>query len=90
MCGLINGMLVGYGKIPAFIATLATMLIYRSFAQYYCQHIDKNLIGGGSSVYRMANANTLYQAMYNMGNGKVLTVPIVGILLIAVTIILCI
>ena len=80
-------MLVGYGKIPAFIATLATMLIYRSFAQYYCQHIDKNLIGGGSSVYRMANANTLYQAMYNMGNGKVLTVPIVGILLIAVTII---
>ena len=87
MCGLINGMLVGYGKIPAFIATLATMLIYRSFAQYYCQHIDKNLIGGGSSVYRMANANTLYQAMYNMGNGKVLTVPIVGILLIAVTII---
>ena len=87
VCGLINGMLVGYGKIPAFIATLATMLIYRSFAQYYCQHIDKNLIGGGSSVYRMANANTLYQAMYNMGNGKVLTVPIVGILLIAVTII---
>ena len=85
--GLINGMLVGYGKIPAFIATLATMLIYRSFAQYYCQHIDKNLIGGGSSVYRMANANTLYQAMYNMGNGKVLMVPIVGILLIAVTII---
>ena len=53
VCGLINGMLVGYGKIPAFIATLATMLIYRSFAQYYCQHIDKNLIGGGSSVYRM-------------------------------------
>ena len=34
VCGLINGMLVGYGKIPAFIATLATMLIYRSFAQY--------------------------------------------------------
>ena len=87
MCIRDSGMLVGYGKIPAFIATLATMLIYRSFAQYYCQHIDKNLIGGGSSVYRMANANTLYQAMYNMGNGKVLTVPIVGILLIAVTII---
>lgn len=82
VCGLINGMLVGYGKIPAFIATLATMLIYRSFAQYYCQHIDKNLIGGGSSVYRMANANTLYQAMYNMGNGKVLMVPIVGLSLI--------
>ncbi len=38
----------------------------------------------------MANANTLYQAMYNMETEKVLTVPIVGILLIAVTIILCI
>lgn len=33
--------------MPAFIVTLATMLIYRSLAQYFCQHIDKALIGGG-------------------------------------------
>lgn len=86
VCGLINGVLVGYVKIPAFIATLATMLIYRSFAQYFCQRMDKELIGGGSSVYRMANANGQYQTMYNLGNGKLFTVPIVGIILIIVTI----
>ena len=32
VCGLINGVLVGYVRMPAFIVTLATMLIYRSFA----------------------------------------------------------
>ena len=49
-CGLINGVMVGWIQMPAFIVTLATMLIYRSFAQYFCQHVDKALIGGGSSV----------------------------------------
>ena len=39
-CGGINGFLVGVVKMPAFIVTLATMLIYRSFAQYFCQNID--------------------------------------------------
>lgn len=86
LCGSVNGMLVGYAKIPAFIATLATMLIYRSFAQYFCQRMGKVLIGGGSSVYKMANANSQYQVMYNFGNGKVLTVPIVGIILLLVAI----
>lgn len=86
ICGLVNGVLVGYAKIPAFIATLATMLIYRSFVQYFCQRMDKELIGGGSSVYRMSNANAQYQTMYNFGNGKVLTFPIVGLILLLVTV----
>jgi rhamnose transport system permease protein len=30
-CGLGNGLLVAYGKIPAIIATLATLAIYRGF-----------------------------------------------------------
>ena len=85
VCGLINGVLVGIIKIPAFISTLATMLIYRSFAQYFCQHFDKDLIGGGSSVYRMSNTFDSYQVMYNFGNGKVLTVPMVGIILVLMT-----
>lgn len=85
-CGLVNGVLVGVVKMPAFIVTLATMLIYRSFAQYFCQHIDKELAGGGSSVYRMLSKYSGYQAMYGFGNNKFLTIPIVGIMLILFTI----
>ena len=58
-CGLINGVMVGWIQMPAFIVTLATMLIYRSFAQYFCQRVDKALIGGGSSVYKMAKTASL-------------------------------
>ena len=32
-CGLINGILVGGAEMPAFIVTLATMLIFRSISQ---------------------------------------------------------
>lgn len=35
VCGLINGVMVGFVEMPAFIVTLATMLMYRSFAQYF-------------------------------------------------------
>lgn len=83
--GLVNGVLVGGVKMPAFIVTLSTMLIYRSFAQYLCQHIPKALIGGGSSVYKMDSSQTMYQSLYGFGNSKFLTVPIVGIVLIIVT-----
>lgn len=86
-CGFLNGLMVGWLKMPAFIATLATMLIYRSFAQYFCQHVDKTLIGGGSSVYKMSNSQSSYQTLYNFGNGKISTVPIVGLILIAITLI---
>ncbi len=51
--------MVGLVEMPAFIVTLATMLIYRSFAQYFCQHVDKVLIGNGSSVYKMASDKAL-------------------------------
>lgn len=73
------------GSMPAFIVSLATMLIFRSFAQYFCQKIDKNLLGGGSSVYRMSREMYSYDAMFGFGNGKILTLPIVGIVLILLT-----
>ncbi|MEY8354033.1 ABC transporter permease [Lachnospiraceae bacterium 54-53] len=85
VCGLINGLLVGYIKMPAFIVTLATMLIFRSFAQYFCQHVDKALAGGGSSVYRMIRELSSYQPFYGLGNGKLFTVPVVGIILVLMT-----
>ena len=83
--GLINGVLVGYIKMPAFIVTLATMLIYRSFSQYYCQRLDKELIGGGSSVYKMSRDIESYQGLYDFGNSKLATVPTVGVVLVLIT-----
>ncbi len=85
--GLINGILVGYVKMPAFIVTLATMLIYRSFSQYFCQRLDKALIGGGSSVYKMSRDIASYQGLYDFGNSKVATIPTVGVVLVLMTIV---
>lgn len=79
-CGFLNGIMVGWIQMPAFIVTLATMLIFRSFAQYFCQHVDKTWIGGGSSVYKMVNSQSSYQSFYDFGNGKIFTVPIVGLM----------
>lgn len=87
VCGLINGVLVGVVKMPAFIVTLATMLIYRSLAQYACQHLPGDLIGNGSSVFRMASDIPAYQTLYSFGNGKVGGMPIVGIMLILFSIV---
>lgn len=83
--GLLNGVLVGVVGMPAFIVTLATMLIYRSIAQYVCQHIPKELCGGGSSVYRMSSDLSSYQPFYGIGNGRIATIPIVGIVLVFMT-----
>ena len=85
-CGLINGFFVGIIQMPAFIVTLATMLIYRSFVQYFCQHFDKALIGGGSSVYRMDSKIASYQSFYGFGNGKAATIPLVGIVMLLVVV----
>ena len=81
-CGLVNGFLVGVVQMPAFIVTLATMLIYRSVAQYACQHLPGELIGNGSSVYRMSNELGSYDALYTFGNARVAGVPIVGIVMV--------
>lgn len=86
LCGLINGFFVGYVKMPAFIVTLATMLIYRSFAQYFCQIFPKTILGGGSSVYRINSKLESYKSLYSFGNGKIGVVPIVGIVLILIVI----
>ncbi len=84
-CGLINGILVGKAKMPPFIVTLATMLIYRSLAQYTCKVISSELSGGSNSLYKMSKELSQYQAFYDFGNGKIFTVPVVGIFLILLT-----
>ncbi len=81
VCGAFNGILIGRAKMPAFIVTLATMLIYRSISQYY-------LRSTGSSIYSMDGTLSSYDAFYSFGQNKILTIPIVGIVLIIITIIM--
>lgn len=85
-CGLINGILVGGAEMPAFIVTLATMLIFRSISQYVCQKLPKELIGGGSSIYKLFTQKSSFQAFYQIGNGKAATLPYVGLILALMTV----
>lgn len=85
-CGLVNGVLVGGAKMPAFIVTLATMLIFRSVSQYVCQRLPKSLIGGGSSTYKLFTQEESFQAFYQIGNGKLATLPYVGLVLVVMTV----
>ncbi|WP_148864264.1 ABC transporter permease [Marinobacter fonticola] len=59
--GLINGVLVTWGRITPFIATLATMSIYRSLALYF------------SDAGEMVSTNSLFP---EIGGGYALGLPI--------------
>lgn len=84
LCGFINGILIGKAKLPPFIVTLASMLIFRSLAQYTCRIIT------GTNQISLDNALPGRDALFNFGNSFVLTIPITGIVLIVVTIIMVI
>lgn len=77
--GAINGVFVGIAKIPAFIVTLSTMLIFRSIAQFYLRTMSQ-------SIYNMDGSLSSYDAIYGFGQAKFLGVPVVGIILILITI----
>ena len=77
VCGLANGVLIGLVKMPPFIVTLATMLIYRSISQY-------TLRTTGSSIYNMDGTLSSYDGFYGFGQFKLATVPAVGIVFIIV------
>lgn len=61
LLGVINGLVITYGKITAFIATLAMMTIARSLALYYA---DAGAISGFDSTYS------------NIGNEYLAGIPI--------------
>ncbi|MEK8129196.1 ABC transporter permease [Paenibacillus filicis] len=57
LIGLMNGILITYGKITAFITTLAMMTVARSLALYYA---DAGAISGSSMAYsKIGNAYLL-------------------------------
>ena len=78
--GFVNGFLIGKLKMPAFIVTLGTMLIYRSIAQYYLR------AALGTSLFRLDASLSNYMNFFDFGNGFIATIPITGIILIVVTI----
>ena len=78
--GAVNGLLIGKAKMPAFIVTLATMLVYRSLAQYT---VRAEL---ASSIIPLDPSLSGYESIFDFGNGFVATIPNTGLILIAVTI----
>lgn len=85
LCGLLNGILVGKAKMPAFIATLATMLIFRSLVRYICYTVPVEISGGSNSLFKLLSENSQWKAFFNFGNSKLLEIPTTGIFLIVLT-----
>ena len=80
--GFFNGILIGKVKMPPFIVTLATMLIYRSVAQYYLRTM-------GLSIYSMNATTDAFDAIYDFGQYKVFgIIPMAGVILILVTVVM--
>ena len=88
LCGLFNGVLVGKAKMPAFIVTLATMLIFRSLTRYICHEVSTAISGGSNSLYKLLSDNSMRKPFYDFGNSKLLTIPATGIFLIVLTVII--
>ena len=71
-CGLLNGVLVRYGKVPALVVTLGTLYIYRGLTYSWA---------GGSQV----NADELPGHFLSFANDSILGVP--WLVLIAVVVV---
>lgn len=50
-CGLVNGLLFAYGKIPSFIATLGTMVIFRGLVLLYTKGAPVSISDRGFLVF---------------------------------------
>lgn len=71
-CGLVNGVLVRYGKVPALVVTLGTLYMYRGVTYSWA---------GGKQV----NADKLPQHFLGFANASILGVP--WLVLIAVVVV---
>lgn len=87
LLGLINGVLIGKLKLPAFIVTLATQLIYRSVSQYVSRILPAAIKGVSTNNYKMVQGPAR-DAMYGFGNGQILTLPVCGLLFVVFSIVL--
>ena len=72
ICGLLNGIIISYGDVPAFIATLGMQLIVGGMAL---------LITNAKPVFGLSDTYTF------LGNGKICGIPVLVIIMLCVTII---
>ena len=71
LCGAVNGVLVGCAKMPPFVVTLGTMLIYRSLTLSVVRSIDPAISGSSSSQFAMTSDNSNYEFLrMKFGTGK--------------------
>ena len=73
-CGLLNGILVTWGQVPALVVTLGTLYMYRGLAFLWTD---------GQQV----NAETLPDSFLNLGTDSILGVPILVIIALVVIVI---
>jgi rhamnose transport system permease protein len=71
--GLINGLLVGYGKVPALVITLGTLYIFRGIA----------LTWAGSS---RITASQLPDSFLDLGTQQIVSIPVLFIVAIAIVV----
>ncbi len=91
ICGLINGAFVGLAKMPAFIVTLGTMLIYRSLTLSVVREIDPALTGSTSSQFALISDFASYDFLrMKFGTGSLklagFKIPYISFLFVALTI----
>src|SRR3954453_17733711 len=73
-CGLFNGVLVTWGRVPALVVTLGTLYIFRGLAFLWTN---------GTQV----NAETLPDSFLNLGTDSILGVPILVIIALIVLVV---
>ncbi len=71
LCGMVNGLLVSFGRVPALVVTLGTL--------YVIQGVDHYIAHG-----RQINAVDLPPALLSLGNGSVSGVPYLPVIAVVV------
>ena len=70
-CGLLNGVLVTWGQVPALVVTLGTLYVFRGLAFLWTDG-------------RQVNAETLPDSFLNLGTDSILGVPILVLIALVV------
>ncbi|MEO6084201.1 MAG: ABC transporter permease [Umezawaea sp.] len=71
VCGAVNGVLVAVGRVPSLVVTLGTLYVFRG--------VDFALAQG-----KQVNASDLPDDLLDLGNGRLLGVPVLVLITLAV------
>jgi rhamnose transport system permease protein len=74
-CGVFNGLLVAYGRVPALVVTLGTLYIFRGLAFLWTNG-------------RQINAEKLPDSFLRIGTGSVLGIPTLALIALAVVLVI--